>query len=167
MVTAMVSSALLFTGCDLEGADDARPSATTPAAERRAAEVAELRADLELLLLPEPTCPRPTPHETFPGEEPAAAADVEDARPLRHEIGDDLEIEADPGRHGGHRVGRRGRTAGMGVGGKRHRSSPLARAAEETKPSMAAKKFGSSKRNASWPRSVSISTKETGAAFTS
>ncbi len=71
----MVSSALLFTGCDLEGADDARPSATTPAAERRAAEVAELRADLELLLSPEPTCPRPTPAETFPGEEPAAALD--------------------------------------------------------------------------------------------
>lgn len=72
MVTAMVASALLAAGCGGHGPGDARPPATTTTAERRAAAVAELRADLELLLSPELTCPRPTPAEPFPGEEPVA-----------------------------------------------------------------------------------------------
>lgn len=72
IVAVGVSSALLFTGCDLEGADDARRPATTPSAERRAAGRRELRAELEWLLAPEPTCPRPRPAVPLPDEEPVA-----------------------------------------------------------------------------------------------
>src|SRR5690349_25096292 len=73
-----------------------------------------------------------------------AAADVEHLGAGVDQICDDLEVDAGRAVHA-------------------HVDSPRARAAEVRKPSIAPKSSGSSSRKASWPRSVSISTKETDA----
>src|SRR5690606_35831707 len=73
------------------------------------------------------------------------AADIEHPRPHRDHRHDDIEVDAWAGRL------------------CRAHASPRARAADCTKPSIAENSSGSSSRKASWPRSVSISTKETDA----
>src|SRR5207344_3613952 len=74
-----------------------------------------------------------------------AAADVKHTRAGCDEAGHDLQVDA-------------------GCSVDAHCSaSPLARAAERRKPRIAPNSSGSSSRKASWPRSVSISTKETDA----
>src|SRR5690606_31770258 len=71
-----------------------------------------------------------------------AAAHVEHFRARPDQVSDDFEIDARRTVHA-------------------HLLRPLARAADVRKPSMAAKNSGSWSRKASWPRSVSISTKDT------
>src|SRR4051812_13537351 len=74
-----------------------------------------------------------------------AAADVEHARAGGDEAGHHLQVDT-------------------GCSVDAHSSAnPLARAAERRKPRIAPNSSGSSSRKASWPRSVSISTKETDA----
>jgi hypothetical protein len=81
-----------------------------------------------------------------------AAADIEYAGARLDHVGHEKEIEAMTGLE-----------VGGGKGGERH-AIPRTRAAASMKPAAAANISGSSSRNASWPLSLSTSTKATEAA---